>query len=135
MNNEPLKLMKSRIREPEAVSFRTGTMEKRAEVGKGGQEIGKWCSFSHLETTLTRLFQHNSTQVVDFPHLSTVRFFWGRYEMVSHGWNTDKTRMGKDHEPEGTGNAKEHKERKRWEIQRVRRGRAADAFAFWWRFS
>src|SRR6266478_4270582 len=58
-----------------AGSFRTGTMGKRVEVGKGGQEIGKWRSFSHFETALTRLFPHVSTQVVDFPHLAMVRVF------------------------------------------------------------
>ena len=42
------------------------------DLGKGGQKVGKWCSFSHLETTLTRLFPHKSTQVVDFPHLAMV---------------------------------------------------------------
>ena len=91
-NNEPMKLMKSRIREPEAVAdgcqadanlLRSeaigggaGTMEKRVEVGKGGCEIGKWCSFSHLETAFSHLFPHKSTQVVDFPHLAMVRLFW-----------------------------------------------------------
>ncbi len=69
---------------------------KRAFPTLSGQEIGKWCSFSHLETALTRLFPHNSTQVVDFPRMYDVRLFWGGPEMVSHGWNTDKTRM-----PEG----------------------------------
>ncbi len=51
---------------------------KRAFPTLSGQEIGKWCSFSHLETALTRLFPHVSTQVVDFPHLSCVRLFWER---------------------------------------------------------
>jgi hypothetical protein len=46
------------------------------ELGKGGQEIGKWRSFSHFETTLTRLFPPFSTQVVDFPHLAMVSIFW-----------------------------------------------------------
>ena len=50
--------------------------EKRVEVGKGGCEIGKWRSFSHFETTFSHLFPHNSTQVVDFPHLAHVRLFW-----------------------------------------------------------
>jgi hypothetical protein len=88
-NNEPMKLTKSRNRKPEAGavarqaggggqkagSFRTGTMGKRVEVGKGGQEIGKWRSFSHFETALTRLFPDNSTQVVDCPHPAMGRLF------------------------------------------------------------
>ena len=49
---------------------------KRAFPTLSGEEVGKWCSFSHLETALTRLFPHNSTQVVDFPHLSRVRLSW-----------------------------------------------------------
>src|SRR5260370_41631098 len=48
------------------------------EVGKGGQEIGKWCSFSHLETAFSHLFPRFSTQVVDFPRICTVRLFWER---------------------------------------------------------
>jgi len=51
--------------------------EKRAEVGKGGQEMGKWRSFSHLETAFSHLFPCFSTQVVDFPHLAMVSIFWG----------------------------------------------------------
>src|SRR6266404_9906123 len=92
-NNEPMKLTKSRIREPEAVAdgcqadanlLRSeaigggaGTMEKRVDVGKGGCEIEKWRSFSHFETAFSHLFPHKSTQVVDFPHLSGVSIFWG----------------------------------------------------------
>jgi len=49
---------------------------KRAFPTLSGQMVGKWCSFSHLETALTRLFPHVSTQVVDFPHLAHVRLFW-----------------------------------------------------------
>jgi len=45
-------------------------------LGKGGCEIEKWRSFSHLETGFSRLFPHKSTQVVDFPHLAMVRLFW-----------------------------------------------------------
>ena len=88
-NNEPMQLTKSRILEPEVVAagpeasgagpkagiFRTGTTAKRVEVGKGGCEIGKRHSFSHLETGFSHLFPHKSTQVVDFPRLSVVRVF------------------------------------------------------------
>src|SRR5882724_7940104 len=55
-----------------AGSFRTGTLEKRANLGKGGQEVEKRTGFSHFETALTRLFPHDSTQVVDFPHICNV---------------------------------------------------------------
>ena len=51
---------------------------KRMQVGKGGRGLGKWTGFSRFETTLTRLFPQNSTQVVDFPHKATVRLFWER---------------------------------------------------------
>jgi len=78
-----MKLTKSRIREPEAVAVarRAGEdvknrAEKRVEVGKGGCEIGKWRSFSHLETAFSRLFPPDSTQVVDFPRMAMVSIFW-----------------------------------------------------------
>src|SRR5260221_4444261 len=48
---------------------------KEGEVGKGGQEVGKWTGFSHFGTALTRLFPHVSMQVVDFPHICNVRAF------------------------------------------------------------
>jgi len=51
--------------------------EKRVEVGKGGCEIGKWRSFSHLETVFSHLFPRFSTQVVDFPRMTVVSIFWG----------------------------------------------------------
>src|SRR5882724_7867169 len=56
---------------------------KRALLTLSGQEAGKWCGFSHFETTLTHLFPHKSTQVVDFPRICTVRLFWGSPEMVA----------------------------------------------------
>jgi hypothetical protein len=97
-NNEPMKPAKSRIRKPEAgavarqaggqaeLGTNMGNHLERYRAGKrrsgkdvftalSGWEIGKWCSFSHLETALTRLFPHKSTQVVDFPHLGVVRHF------------------------------------------------------------
>jgi hypothetical protein len=48
------------------------------QLGKGGWMTGKRTGFSHFETALTHLFPHNSTQVVDFPHLRVVRLFWGK---------------------------------------------------------
>jgi len=57
----------------EANMYETGEGGKR----RGGKrvDLGKWTGFSHLETALTRLFPHKSTQVVDFPRLSVVRVF------------------------------------------------------------
>jgi len=49
-----------------------------ANLGKGGLMVGKRTGFSHLETALTHLFPLDSTQVVDFPHLSGVSIFRGR---------------------------------------------------------
>jgi hypothetical protein len=37
-----------------------------------GCRVGEWTGFSHLETALPRLFPHDSTQVVDFPHIEHV---------------------------------------------------------------
>ena len=51
-------------------------VKRWVNLGKGGQEAGKWCSFSHLETAFSHLFPPFSTQVVDFPHICTVRLFW-----------------------------------------------------------
>ena len=94
-----------------AGSFRTGTMEKRVDLGKGGQEIGKWRSFSHFETTLTHLFPPFSTQVVDFPHLAMVSIFWGSPEMLAtdetqtkHGCRKDGSIRKAGTEPSGAWN-------------------------------
>src|SRR5258708_28504966 len=54
-----------------------GVMGGRVEVGKGGQEMGKWRSFSHFETAFSHLFPRFSTQVVDFPRMTVVSIFWG----------------------------------------------------------
>jgi hypothetical protein len=65
-----------------------GVMGGRPDTAKGGQEVGKWCSFyrlvtgfPHFETALTRLFPHKSTQVVDFPRIEHVRLFWEGHEI------------------------------------------------------
>jgi len=50
-------------------------VERRSKLGKGGQLVGKWTGFSRLETASTRLFPHESMQVVDFPLLGWVRIF------------------------------------------------------------
>ena len=69
-------------------------VERWVQPGEGGQKVEKQTGFSHFETVLTRLFPHDSTQVVDFPHLGVVSNFWGGHEIgFSHGWNTDKTPM------------------------------------------
>src|SRR5882757_4962723 len=58
----------------------------RSFTALSGWEIEKWCSFSHLEAALTRLFPRFSTQVVDFPHLAMVRVFReGKNSPQSHG--------------------------------------------------
>ena len=104
-NNEPMKLKKSGIQgrqaavAAQAVSFPTRTTAKRVEVGKGGCEIGKWRSFSRLETASTRLFPPFSTQVVDFPRIAVVRVFReGKNSPRSHGGTEPRgagTDMGK----------------------------------------
>ena len=66
-----------------------GVMGRLADVGKGGQKAGKWRSFSHLETGLTRLFPRFSTQVVDFPLLSRLRVE-GVYELRVRSWELRK---------------------------------------------
>jgi len=62
---------------------------KRVDLGKGRQWLRKRTGFSHLVTTLTRLFPHNSTQVVDFPRLSAVRDFGEAMKWIA----TDETHM------------------------------------------
>ncbi len=66
---------------------------KRSEVGKGGKEAGKWTGFS-------RLFPHNSTQVVDFPRMSVVSIFLKDEKQLnlvrgipSGAWNQDGEAM------------------------------------------
>ena len=70
--------------------------KRRGFTALSGREIGKTrnfyrlaTGFSHFETALTRLLPHNSTQVVDFPHLAMVRLFWGQHKMLA----TDETRI------------------------------------------
>ena len=61
-------------------------------LGKGGQVAGTWTGFS-------RLFPLVSTQVVDFPHLSTVRLFWEAMNWAA----TDETRVEHGFETERNG--------------------------------
>jgi len=77
-----------------AGSFRTGTMEKRVNLGKGGQEMGKRTGFAHFETALTRLFPHVSTQVVDFPCMCDVGLFHERPETAEFRQGNDRQRNG-----------------------------------------
>ena len=64
--------------------------QKRAgtwvQLGKGGQEVERWRSFSRFKTALTHLFPDKSMQVVDFPCMYEVRVFRGRgkKEPLSH---------------------------------------------------
>ena len=74
MNNEPKKLMKPGT-ETEAVAAGQRRIGKRVQAGGSGQAIGKRIGLAHIAPASTRLGPDNSTQVVDFPHLSTVRFF------------------------------------------------------------
>ena len=76
---------------------------RRVQPGGSGLAVGRRTGLAHMETTSTRLGPDNSTQVVDFPRIEHVRLFWEGHEIgFSHGWNTDKTRMGTDLEQEKT---------------------------------
>jgi len=118
VNREPRETISARQR-AEVGAVRRPCLVKAVGGGKrwvgrwvistlSGHKAGKWCSFSHLETGLTHLFPHKSTQVVDFPHICTVRLFWGSPEMLA----TDETqiirRWGQEVEREGTGRRVNH---------------------------
>ncbi len=70
-------------------------LERRDFASLSGQDVGKWTGFSHIDLALTRLCPHKSTQLVDFPHLTQMRLFWGRLEMVLA---TDETQISTDSE-------------------------------------
>jgi hypothetical protein len=57
---------------------------------------GKRTGFSRLETALTRLFPHKSTQVVDFPRMAMVSIFSGK-QLTAEAQSQAKlgTNMGK----------------------------------------
>src|SRR5258708_6068234 len=74
---------------PEAGAGGKRWVGKWANLGKGGLMVGKRTGFSHLETALTRLFPLDSTQVVDFPHMSQLRVFWLRVEGGGGQWTVD----------------------------------------------
>jgi hypothetical protein len=101
---------------------RVGTGGKRwvgrwVRPGLSGRAVGKRTGFSHFETALTHLFPHNSMQVVDFPRMCAATVFGEAVKWVVTDETAIKHGCGKDVEQEGTGlAAKEHKERKRWEI-------------------
>jgi hypothetical protein len=63
-------------------------------LGKGGQEVGKWTGFSRLEPALTRLFPHKSTQVVDFPRMVMVSIFSECHEIGFSGQAELGTNIG-----------------------------------------
>jgi len=86
-------------------------VKRWVNLRKGGQEAGKWCSFSHFENALTHLFPHKSMQVVDFPRICTVRHFWGSPEMLA----TEGTPINTDLGQTWT--------RKEWDKQRLERER------------
>jgi len=111
-----------------ARSFRTGNnvhsyliKGKWAKVGKGGQNAGKWTGFSHFETAFSRLFPHVSTQVVDFPHICSVRVFWEAVKWAA----TDETRIGKrlcteGNRAKGAKRSLEQYWKGEWEMSRVK---------------
>jgi len=74
MNNEPMKLLKSGTETNAGIAGQK-RVGMRVNLGKGGQVVGKWTGFSHIEPASTRLFPHNSTQVVDFPRMYAARVF------------------------------------------------------------
>ena len=134
----------------EVLSSGQWRVARRVCMGKGGKMAGKWTGFSHFETAFSHLFPHVSTQVVDFPHICNVRTFsdanlasQARHEIGApkgvvrsrETWSRMNANWGKAVNREQKLAAKEHKERKRWEIPKSRHGRAADVIAFWWRFS
>ena len=64
--------------DPEARRGGKRWVGRRVYVGKGGQEVAERIGFS-------RLFPHDSTQVVDFPYICVVRVFGEEHEMVTMG--------------------------------------------------
>jgi hypothetical protein len=58
--------------------------------------VGKRIGFSHLAAGWARLFPHNSTQVVDFPHLSMVRLLWEAMKWMATDGTRIKHGCGKD---------------------------------------
>jgi|SRR5882672_5649503 len=83
-----------------------GVMGRLADVGKGGQKAGKWRSFSHLETGLTRLFPRFSTQVVDFPLLSRLRVERGGSQWAVDNWQWIANRGNESNRTNGTNLAR-----------------------------
>jgi hypothetical protein len=73
-------IMKNMNNEPKKPGRSNGVVEYWNDgrvpcAGRGGWVVRKWTGFSHLETAFSHLFPHNSTQVVDFPHLAMVSIF------------------------------------------------------------
>src|SRR6266404_1234245 len=79
---------------------------RRANPGLSGREMRKWTGFSHFETALTRLFPHDSTQVVDFPRMYAVRVFWKAMKWVATDGTRIKHGLGKEIEPKGPSQAR-----------------------------
>jgi hypothetical protein len=65
---------------------------KWANPGLIGPEVGKWTGSARLKRNFARLGPDDSTQVVDFPHLTHVRLFWGGMKREA----TDETRISTD---------------------------------------
>jgi len=68
---------------------------RRVQPGGSGQEVGKRTGLARLVRCLTRLGPDNSMQVVDFPGMYGVRFFWGGPEIVFSDRANLGTNMGK----------------------------------------
>jgi hypothetical protein len=70
---------------------------KWVDPGQDGKMEGKRTGFSHMAPALTRLFPHVSTQVVDFPHKATARFFWsGDFTTETQSQEEERDRMDND---------------------------------------
>ena len=74
--------MKAGNKESKAAVGRKSRFGKRVFTGLSGWNVGKTWKFYRIGTgfyrlwaSSTRLFSHNSTQVVDFPHLAVVSIF------------------------------------------------------------
>jgi hypothetical protein len=81
---------------------------KRVFTGLSGWTVGKVWNFYRLATRFYRiamrcyrLFPDNSTQVVDFPHLSTLRLFCEAMKRVATDETQIKHGLGKDIEQKG----------------------------------
>ena len=92
-NNEPKKLMKPGTEGARGPVFSCGTNFFGAEFCRISAGI------CHFETAISHHSPDKSTQVVDFPHLAMVRFFW---EQGFYRRDTE-TQSQKEQDSEGGG--------------------------------